>query len=121
MGVELIGDSLRVAGIVKQQIADEVGSSVTPFLDITNGHIQVIPELRICRKVLIHAGHGDFAGNLHIFGVCFQQFANRPLPREQVLRQRPGNNHGIGTFQRVGIALDHLDSEDVDETLRHED
>ena len=39
MGVELIGDSLRVAGIVKQQIADKVGSTVLPFLDIAYGQV----------------------------------------------------------------------------------
>ena len=42
MGVELIGDSLRVAGIVKQQIADKVGPTVLPFLDIAYGQVQVI-------------------------------------------------------------------------------
>ena len=43
MGVELIGDSLRVAGIVKQQIADKVGPTVLPFLDIAYGQVQIIP------------------------------------------------------------------------------
>ena len=69
MGVELIGDSLRVAGIVKQQIADKVGPTVLPFLDIAYGQVQVIPELRIRRKIFIHARHRDFTWNLHILGI----------------------------------------------------
>ena len=110
MGVELIGHSLRIAGIIQQQITDEVGSAVTSFLDISDGQVQVIPQLRVRREVLIHAGHGDFTWNLHILGIRLQQLANRPFSREQVFRQRPGNNHGIGSFQRMGIALYHLDA-----------
>ena len=121
MRVELIGHCLRIVGIVQQQIADEVSSAVRTFLNIPDRHKQIIPELRIRREILIHAGHGDLARNFHIFGIRLQQFANRPLSREQVLRQRPGNNHGIGALQRMRIALDHLDAEDIDETFRHED
>ena len=43
MGVELIGHSLRIAGIIQQQIADKVGPTVLPFLDIAYGQVQVIP------------------------------------------------------------------------------
>ena len=57
MSIEFIGHRLRVAGIVKQQIADKVGPTVLPFLDIADGQVQVIPQLRVRREVLIHAGH----------------------------------------------------------------
>ena len=121
MAVEFICNSLCVARFVKQQIADEIGAAVGTLLDISNCQIQVVPQLSIGREILINTSHGDFTRQFHILGIRLQQLAKRRLPREQVLSQRPGNNHRIGPFQCVRISLNHLDAEDIDEPLRDEE
>ena len=87
MAVELIGHRLRAAYIIQQQITNEIGPAVCPFLKVSDGHIQVVPKLRIGREIFIDSGYSRFAicFTQKKFRVSLQQFAKGRLSWEQGL------------------------------------
>ena len=83
MSIEFIGYSSCVSGIIQQQVAYEIGGTIGSFLDVSGRHIQVIPELRVGRKVFIDTRNRGFARKLPKLDVRLQQLAERRLSREQ--------------------------------------
>ena len=121
MSVELIGHRLRIVGVVKQQIANEVGPAVRPPLQVSHRKKQVVPELGIRRKVLINTGYRRLCGDFPILDIRLQQFAECGFSVEQGLCQRPGDDHGVRAFQGMAVSLCHPYAKHINETLGNED
>ena len=119
MSIEFVGHRLCIALVIQQQVADEVGSAIEAFLDVSDGQVQIISQLRVRREVFIHAGHRYLPASFiqKELIVCLQQFTDSRLAGKQDFRQRPGNNHGIRPLKCMGITLDHLDAEHIYKAL----